>query len=86
MIAMVVSFMKWKWLACKACPGTLNKSSNIKRDKLNLSWLTTKKKPIKIQIFKMRNNEVFQEKSIKTRDNVVFSYNSLGGYENPRVN
>jgi len=45
-----------------------------------------KKKPIKIQIFKMRNNELFQEKGIKTRQNFVISYKSLLGYENLQVN
>ena len=43
-----------------------------------------KKKPMKIQISKMRNNELFQEKGIKTRENFVIRYNSLQGYETPR--
>ena len=44
-----------------------------------------KKKPIKIQIFKMRHNKLFPEKGIKTRENFVISYTSLLGYENLRV-
>jgi len=32
------------------------------------------KKPIKIQIFKMNNNELFQEKGLKTCENFVISY------------
>ena len=81
-----VSGNEMKVVVMQSMLRTLNKSSNSRRDKWNLSWLATKKIPIKIQIFKMRNNELFQERGIKTRDNFVFSYNSLGGYENPRVN
>ena len=60
-----VSGNEMKVVAMQSMLGTLNKSSNIRRDKWNLSWLATRKIPIKIQIFKMRNNELFQEKGIK---------------------